>query len=645
MPVTTVAQEYKRLRSYLNPFIKGPNTDAILTALATGNSSYLINNVRSVNDMLYITTALGDYLDQRLADYGITRPPSVGLSDEVFSQIGIEVKNRKQVRDLINNLLDAIFGDEYTRASNSSGAFEPYNLTDGDTLIVDFDQSNTVTIQFSTNDFENIAAASAQEVADAITKSLRNQGFSGTAIEKDDGNGPYVEILSDTIGPISSVQILGGSAQNQLQFPAVVGAGGNASTQWTLSLQSGGVVRFTWTGGANPQVGKVSAGNYVNIYGGGFASSDNVGSFTITKAVGGAADVAYFEIENPLGTPGIVVQGSDSAVLFYNPVRETIADRTSYAAVYQTQGRVLQIFIPAATKVIRRSRLGSAHLHDAPNGVFTFFAQPNSGDVFAITSTVSLRAGSDFPIGGTLAGTAANFADAVNAAVGGVDAIVGQDTGESVIPPNTTPGNNIVTIWNDSLANTLVITYTGSANVTASGPLGDPTSLQPNQQGPYMYDTTQPFIVSNIGTTLNQNLDGTMSRVIQVDDSSQFPDDIGYLIFGYGTQDQEGPVPYIARPSNSTLLISPSYTIQTAHADGTDVALVAQKAPVSVSADGLNYPFYITDVVSGRVYAQDLINSVAATGINIVFTILYPSDIGLGKWGTIYTENPTIWGE
>lgn len=634
MAVTTPEQEYKRLRSYLNPFIKGPNTDAILKALAGGPSSYLINNVRAVNDMLYITTAAGDYLDQRLADFGITRPPAVGLSDEVFSQIGIQVKNRKQVRDLINNLLQDIFGDEFVRASNSSGSFEPYNLKNGDTLIIDFDEAHKVTVTFGTNDFQNIAAAKAQEVADAITKSLRNQGFSGTAISKDDGNGPYVEILSDTIGPISSVTIMGGSAQNQLQFPAVAPAGGNASTQWTLSLQPGGVIRFTWTGGANPQLGKVQAGNYVNIYGGGFASSDNEGSYTITKAVGGVAGVSYFEVENPLGSAGVIVQGSNDAVLFYNPIRETIASRKSYAAVYQTQSRVLQIFIPAATKVIRRDRIGSAHLHDAPNGVFTFHAQPASGDQFAITTTQTLFAGSDFAIGGTLEATASNFITAANNAIAGIDAIAGRDT----------KGNVIATVWNDSLANTLTITYTGGANIVASGPLGDPLSLQPGQEGPHMYDTTQPFVVSNIGTLLEQNLDGTQSRVFAVKDSSKFPDELGYLIFGYGTQDQEGPVPYIARPSNSTLLISPAYTVKTAHPIGTDVALVSSKAPVRVSGDGLDYPFYLTDVVSGRLYAQDLINSVAATGISIVFTILYPSDIGLGKWGTKYTENPTIWG-
>jgi hypothetical protein len=173
----------------------------------------------------------------------------------------------------------------------------------------------------------------------------------------------------------------------------------------------------------------------------------------------------------------------------------------------------------------------------------------------------------------------------------------------------------------------------------------DPQSLLPNQQGPYMFDTTQPFTVSEIGTTLDQDLDGTMPRVISVTDASQFPDSQGNIIINYGTDIQEGPIPYIARPSSTTLLISPAYTIQNSHPAGSDIALVDSKSPPNITRDGTDYPFYVTDVVSGRLYAQDLINSVAATGINIVFTVLYPSDIGLGKWGTEFSENPTIWGE
>lgn len=628
MPITTTEEQYKRLRSYLTPYMKGENVDAILTALAVGNAAYLINNVRAVNDQLYIVSAQGRYLDERLADYGITRPPAVGLGDDVFREIGIQIKNRKQVRDLINQLLNAIFGDEYVRATNNSNQVEPYNLQDGDTLIINFDNNNTVPITFSTGEFASIAAAKAQEVADAITKSLRSLGLSGTAIAQDDGNGPFVQILSDTIGPVSSVTVLGGSAQNKLRFDAAVPAGGNMSTQWTLSKQPGGIIRFTWTGGANPQLGKLSVGNYVNVFGGGFAASTNEGSYTIVKAVGGAISLSYFEVENPLGTSGIITQGTDDAILFYNPVRKTVASRLSYAAVYQTQGKILQIFLPSATKVIRRERIGSAHIHDPYRTSYAFSAQPISGDMFAITSTLTLQAGVDFTIGSTIDETVQNLANRLNVEAG-INAIAN--------------ASNLEIFVNDS---TYVIlgTYSGAQLISGAGPQGDVVSLTPNQEGPYIYDTAQPFTVGSTGTKLGQTLDGSMSRLVTVNDSSQFPDTQGYLILGYGTENQEGPVPFISKPSSTTLLISPAYTIKKSHVVGEDVALVSQKAPVAISGNGLDYPFYVTDIISGRVYAQDLINSITATGITIVYTILYPSDIGLGKWGTAYTENPSVWG-
>jgi len=630
MAITTVEEQKKRLRQYLNPYLKGPSVDAVLEALAKGNAAYLIDNVRAVNDQLYIATASGRYLDEVLAAHGITRPPSVGLSDDVFRQIGIEVKNRKQVRDLIHNLLNAIFGDEYVRASNDATQFEPYNLQNGDTLIINFDDHVTVPIQFKTSDFINIAAAKAQEVADAITKELRRLGYAGTAIAKDDGNGPYVSILSDTIGPASSVTILGGRAQNELVFAAPVAAGGNMSTQWTLSLQPGGVIRYTWSGGANPQLGKLSAGNYVNIFGGGFSASANEGSYTIVDSVGGPVNVSYFEIVNPLGTSGIVVQGTDDAIRFYNPVRKTIASRLSYAAVYQPTARLLQIFLPAATKVIRRGREGSAHLHEPPMVSFSLQAQPDTNDTFQLTSTQLIQETTNFVNGATIAETVQNMAAAINSLYPNLKAYANAE---------------VLNVFINDAALVMAGTYSGSAAISASGPLGDMLSLAPNQPGPYMYDISQPFTVSQIGTTLAQDLDGTMPRVITVADSSQFPDEQGNIILGYGTQSQEGPIPYIARPSATTLLISPAYNVKKSHAIGTDVALVSQKSSPDISRDGFDYPFYITDVVSGRIYAQDLINSVAASGINIVFTILYPSDIGLGKWGTQYTENPAIWGE
>lgn len=535
--MSTVDEQYKRLRSYLNPLIQGPNTDAVLTALATGSASYLIDNVTAVHDSLYIVTAQGKYLDERLAEFGITRPPAVGLSDAIFRQIGLEVKNRKQVRDLISKLLNILFGDEYTRATISASKAENYNLQDGDTLIIKFDDKVTISVPFHTNDFENIAAAKAQEVSDAITKYLRSIGVKGTAITKDDGNGPYIQILSDTLGSSSSVSILGGRAQNKFLFDSIVPVGGNASTQWSLTRQPGGIIRFTWTGKADPQIGKLNIGNYVNVYGGGFGSSSNEGSFTIVGFSGGAAGLAYFDVVNPLGTTGPVTQGTNDALMFFNPTRKTLANQLTYAAVYQTEPRILQLFIPPSTKVIRRDRIGAAHIHDQ----------------------------------------------------------------------------------------------------------SDPISLLPNQYGPYIYDLTQPFTVSSVGTTLTQNLDATMPKIISVADASQFPDTQGNLIIDYGFATQEGPIPFIARPSSNTLLLSPAYTIKQSHTSGAEVSLIASKSAANISSDGLDYPFYVTDVASGRLYAQDLINSIVAAGITVVFNIRYPNDVGLGKQSTIYSEIASIW--
>jgi hypothetical protein len=713
MAVTTQQLEYARLRSYLNPYLKGPNVTAVLNALAAGNSSYLINNAAAINDQMYITTASGAYLDQLLSQYGLERPADVGLSDITFSQIGIAVKNRKQVRDLLAHILNLIFGDIATRATDDSvveTVFSPgvtgYPLADGDTLIVNFDDHQTSTITFTADMFENIAQAKAIEVADAISETLRNNELTGVATTQNDGYGNYVQLMSDAIGPASAVTVLGGSAQNVLQFPALVSVGGDPTTTWDVSVQPGGLLRFTWVGGTDPNIGLVSVGNYVNIYGGGFLNSSYEGTYPIVMAVGGAVNLSYFEVLDPIAsnatykftsspatasanstytnngftftildalsdatvfvtdsngppTPSGMLEKvtgtGDNTILFntsslfnpvtnggtfasptinfYNPVRETIASRPLYAAIYQTQGGFLQIFLPASTTIIRRTRIGSAHLHDQPVEFYTFTGNPNPGDMFAITTVNTLVAGTSFVINSNYLTTMANMAAAINA-ISGLVAIVGVDPYTKL---------NVVRVFQESPSLTLVGTYTGAGPITASGPKGDPISVQPNQPGPYSYDLTQPFSVSDVETVLTQSLSGLDPDVFTVANSTNFPNGPGYLVFEYGTENQEGPVPYTARPSDTTLLISPAYTIQKVHPVGSDVSLV-YRGSVTLTQDGLDYPFYITDAVSGRLYAESLIQLVAAAGISVVFTILYPDDIGLGKWGTIYTENPIIWG-
>jgi hypothetical protein len=530
-------QGKKLLRKFLNKEMKGKGVEAILEGLSKP-AGHLIRNVEAVHDSLYIVSAEGKYLDQRLADREFIRPGLVGLDDDVFRELGIAVTNRKQVRDLINGILETIYGIEYTRGSVASTNLEPYALNDGDDLILQMDDGVIVPIQFSADQFQSISAATAQEVSDAIVRELKKKGINGSANTRDDGSGNYVVIFSPTTGPSSSVRVRGGRAQRYLKFPTIRPTTGDSTTQWTLEVGNGGVVRATWTGGSNPGTGKVKPEDYVVITGTGF-DSDNQGTFQVTAARGGLIGDAYVEFQNPLGVSEVVVQGDADSVLFFEPTRFNINSNLNFAAAYQTKSRTLEVFMPAITRVVRRDAIGSAHLKD------------------------------------------------------------------------------------DAL------------------PLGDPNEAG----GFYLWDQTKGYTITKDEATLNQPINALTEGLIFVDDSSQIPDEQGFLCVGFGTEKEEGPVPYIAVPSSNTIQISPSYRFRNEHATGTDIALIGNNFPYKPDKIGRDFPMYITDIVSGRLYAEELINTVAATGINVVVYVLYPNDEGLGKWGTDGSEKESVWGE
>lgn len=532
---------YKLLRKYFNPAIDGTNTRALLESLSN-SIAYLSYTAETVKNQCYVATAVGQYLDRRLASYGITRPAEIGLFDDDFRNIGIQIINRKQVRDLLNNLLRILFGDQATQASFSATNYEPYNLTNGDQLLISYDGEEPVIVTFQTSQFANIASATAEEVASAITNSIRSQSRTGRAFASNDGTGNKVYIISDAIGPRSSVQVLGGKAQNIFKFPTVEPTTGILGTAWTVQKQISGLIRYTWTGGADPSLGVVQLGDYVNIFGTNFVAQDT-GTFNVVTVQGGTVGNAYFEIDNPVGSTSsyIASQAGPNDVLFYVPTRFFVNQQFKYAAVFQDTSNLLEIFIPSSTVVVRRDRKGSAYI------------QPNP-----------------------------------------------------------------------------------------SSPAG--------LAGPYTYSKSQIFYLTNVQSTIDPTaypsgfFDAGSGSLLQLVNASSFPDQEGFIYLGYGTSHAEGPVPYIARPDNQSLIISPAYIIQKRHPVGTDVGFVPSKSSVPINALGDQYPFYLTGTAPGRLYAQSLIESVVAAGVNVQWTILYPSSIGLGGYDTVADEKTFVWG-
>jgi hypothetical protein len=529
--MTSQTEQFQQLRRLLSPTIKGEKVNAVLEAIASGMEK-LVYNVEAVNEQVFVVSASKQYLDTLLANKNLTRPPEIGLTDDIFRELGVEVTNRKQVRDLIHSIVKIMYGYEYIQAYTDTTFSEPFALSDGDNLIFSFDGQESFEISFSSSDFVSIGSATAQEVADAITKGIKNRGKMGSAVVKNEGLGNQVSVVSNTMGASSSVTVLGGKAQNALKFPSIRNTSALATTQWSFS-SVGGSVRMTWVGGPNPSLGRVRKNDYVNIFGIGF-DSRNKGTFTITKVSGGAVGEAYVEFKNSAFKIETAFQGTDSGVMFFNPKIRRTNSNVMYASVYQTEAKVLQIFIPATTKVVRRDRIGAAH-----------------------------------------------------------------------VQPSETTG----------------------------------------EKGPYLYDTDKSYSIGSTYSQLTQSANSSTGTVLHLADSSGFPDEQGSIVLDFGTEKEEGPIPYLARPSSNSILISPAYKMKKKHYSGCDCSLIVENVPHKVRTDGGDYSAYVTDIASGRVYTQDLIDSVTATGINLVFTISYPGDEGLSKWGTDYSEKTKIWGE
>lgn len=379
------------LRKFLNPNLKGKFIDALVKALATGDAKNEAN-LLAVKDQISIATATGQYLEKLLSQIGIVKPPQTGIDDDTLRELAIAQTSTKLVTNIFLQILEAFYGADAVRANVLNTVQEPYALADGMQLYIKVDDLDTpIAVTFQSEDFSSIAAATALEVANAISRAALNQGYTLSAdeyLDNTSGN-KYVQLFSGTRGPKSSIRVLGGQAQNILQFPTLLPTTQNIGTQFTLSI-SGGNIRFTWTSGADPGLGSVEVDDYVNIFGSGF-SATNRGTFTIKAIQNGTVTNAYFEIENPnFVAQAPVTLGTVSDVMFFSPTRLTLSDLARKASIYEVNPYEIVALMPVTTKIVKRKLNGSAHLNVSTTGdqfIGSYIYSPNSGFNIASVQT------------------------------------------------------------------------------------------------------------------------------------------------------------------------------------------------------------------------------------------------------------------
>jgi hypothetical protein len=148
-------------------------------------------------------------------------------------------------------------------------------------------------------------------------------------------------------------------------------------------------------------------------------------------------------------------------------------------------------------------------------------------------------------------------------------------------------------------------------------------------QGSFIFSPngqTNTFTISKQHCLLQQTISkGQIYTSLAVDNNSSFLQPSGDLIFGFGTDQQEGPVKYRGIPNHNTILIDPGYIFKFDHAVNASLNVITERQPYTPLKSGKDLAVYLTSPSGARAVVQTILSSLAAAGIIVKFQILAPT--------------------
>ncbi len=304
------------LKRHAGIFSGKTNWDALWAALGSGDD---VNSelAQDVYEQLFASLASGGYLKERASDDGISFPYGIGLIDDVIRKLILRTKNNKLTLQSFLDVLNAFYSDKKTRAFITSNNYQPFALTDENSLVLEID-GDRVEVVFHSESFTSIGAATAEEVANALNAEFSRLNL--RCVARADYNvvttNTHVSIFSGALGLKGYIKVQGGVAQKDLDFPDQLATTQDATTVWAVTQQTKpGIFRFTSTTGTAPSFNLLTVNDYL-IVSSANSSLVNRGSFTIIEV-----GPDYFDIENKKGANQTFTQGTAAGVLFYRPTK------------------------------------------------------------------------------------------------------------------------------------------------------------------------------------------------------------------------------------------------------------------------------------------------------------------------------------
>jgi hypothetical protein len=667
-----------------------PNWKALIEALGQSdeNLSQLIEEVRK---QFFVKTASRPYIDRLGSNFKISRPRFIGMDDPTFrNYIPVLAYQPKQVKLVLDQLLDIFFFKQTTTAFTQSIAYEPYRILDGWELEYLIDQINLESIKFKNEDFVDITNATAEEIASAINR----QASHSFAVVFDDRiqKRKFVRIFTNTVGSKGSVQVLGGRADIALQF---VGfnqiAGSESNTQWTVT-KVGDTVTFQHVGGSSPNLDKIQVGDIVII-----SIPNNEGSFVVENIDLANSSFSFTNLFATAGSYDHSVLSSDAKVRFETPEKIVVYVQNTRSIVWEVSPGEIIVEMPASPPVVKRSLIGSAHI----NGITDSMVNRVSDTSIEITDASEWPVGGQFVLqeldeiqthistisedeivskslntrfnksklytytsksGNILSGITPNLPEASGIFEANVvsatrvgdtvtivtttahDFVLGENVkldGVSPDPDNTLNQTFII----DTIVSPTSFTVKSSGvagvgtggvarveriGISNSGSIVYLTTAQINSgiYGPYMWSSDAPYVISSLTSNIQTDIKaGNNVRTIQISPANNIPNAEGFVIFDFGTEREEGPVRYLYKPTANSMQLDPAYVFKSNHDIGSSITVIRRKGAHVMSGLGTEYPAYITDPAVAREILQDLMRQVKSVGIFIEFLVRYPQQV------------------
>lgn len=150
----------------------------------------------------------------------------------------------------------------------------------------------------------------------------------------------------------------------------------------------------------------------------------------------------------------------------------------------------------------------------------------------------------------------------------------------------------------------------------------------------YMLDTAEGVSLSDSQTKTTVIVaGGTGPQVLQVASTTGFPNTPGYILLSFGRDNQSLPLRYIGVASATQLLLDPGVTLAYRYPVATTVDLLTSRGtfvPVNSVPLGVSW---LTASAVGRLAAETDLDFAVAAGLNVITTVMYPGDRGLGNEG------------